>query len=89
MVLAISVLTLAEYLLGMRFGIDQLFFPDPKHHVQTTHPGRMSKAAALAFVFLGTALLLLQLAYRAAQRDARLLALATSLMLLMGFQGLL
>jgi len=88
-VLALSGLTLAEYLLHVNLGIDQLFFLDPEREVQTAYPGRMSIVAALGFAQLGTALLLIRLDSRTAQRIARLLALATGVVLLVGLLGLL
>ena len=88
-VLAISLLTLAEYLLHINLGIDELLFSDPGREVQAAHPGRMSVVAALGFGMLGTALLLIRLDSRTAQRIARLMALATSVMLLMGLLAFL
>ena len=88
-VLAISGLTLAEYLLRIDLGIDELLFPDPAHEVQAAHPGRMSLVGAWGFGLLGTALLLIRLDSRTAQRVARLMALATAVMLLMGLLAFL
>ena len=88
-VLVLSALTLAEYLLQVDLGIDELFFHDPERAVQTAHPGRMSVVAALGFALLGTALLLVRLEARTAQRIARMMTLATSVMLLVGLLGLL
>jgi hypothetical protein len=89
LVLAISGLTLGQYLLDIQLGIDELMFSDPEHAVQTSHPGRMSIVAALAFLMLGAALVLVRRPEAAAQRIARLLALVTSAMLLVGLLGFL
>jgi diguanylate cyclase (GGDEF)-like protein/PAS domain S-box-containing protein len=88
-VVAISGLTLAEYLLHINLGIDELLYPDPAHQVQAAYPGRMSIVGALGFGLLGTALLLIRLVSRTAQRIARLMALATAVMLLMGLLAFL
>jgi len=88
-VLAISGLTLAEYLLHVNLGIDEMFFLDPHNQAQTVHPGRMSIVGAVGFTLLGSALLLIRLESRTAQRIARLMAATTSLMLLVGVLGLL
>lgn len=88
-VLAISSLTLAEYLLHANLGIDEVFFRDPRNQAQTVHAGRMSMVGAMGFTLLGSALLLIRLESRTAQRIARLMAATTSLMLLVGVLGLL
>lgn len=88
-VLVLSGLTLAEYLLHIHLGIDQLFFPDPEREVHTAYPGRMSVVAALGFALLGTALRLIRADSRTAQRVARLMVLTTAVMLLVGLLGLL
>ncbi|WP_310057740.1 sensor domain-containing diguanylate cyclase [Lysobacter niastensis] len=88
-VLAISGMTLAEYLLHINLGIDELLFRDPAHEVQAAYPGRMSIIGALGFGLLGTALLLIRHDSRTAHRLARLMALTTSVLLLMGLLSLL
>ena len=55
LVVAIGVLTLAEYLLGRNLGIDELLFRDARA-VHTVHPGRLAPQSAVIFVFLGFAL---------------------------------
>ncbi|TWO78665.1 PAS domain S-box protein, partial [Denitratisoma oestradiolicum] len=49
-------LTLAEYLLGRDFGIDQLLFREAEGAVATSSPGRMAPNTALSFILLGLAL---------------------------------
>jgi PAS domain S-box-containing protein len=56
-VLAISALTLGEYLFGWDLGIDQWLFHDLPGTVGTSQPGRMSPATAFCFVLIGSALL--------------------------------
>jgi PAS domain S-box-containing protein len=56
-VLAISLLTSAEYLFGVNYGIDGLLFFDPGNP-QTLYPGRMVPATAGAFLLLSFGLLL-------------------------------
>jgi PAS domain S-box-containing protein len=50
-------LTLAEYVLGRNFGLDELFFPDYLI-TGTTFPGRMSPLATCCFLLMGLALAL-------------------------------
>jgi len=54
----IGVMTLAEYILAMDFGIDQFLM---QHYitVQTTNPGRMAPSTALCFTLTGCALVLI------------------------------
>lgn len=85
----ISGLTLAEYVSGESLGIDQFLFPDPTQAVQTAHPGRMAVVTACEFLLLGLAQLLVGVESRPAHRLARALALATSVMSLMGLLGFL
>ncbi|RUT05510.1 hypothetical protein DSM106972_035170 [Dulcicalothrix desertica PCC 7102] len=58
-VLAISTLTLSQYLWDFNIGIDELFFRDAPLSSATSHPGRMGLNTALNFILLGAALLLL------------------------------
>lgn len=57
-VMLIGLLTLAEYILGIDLGIDQLLM---KHYitVKTSHPGRMAPNTALCFSLTGAALAVL------------------------------
>jgi PAS domain S-box-containing protein len=74
----IGLATLAEYLFGINLGIDQLLFreaPGPG----VAHPGRMPLLAAVNFVLLGCALLLLDAETRRGRRPAQLLALPAGL----------
>ena len=61
-VIALGALTLAEHLRGWDFGIDQLLFRDAASdsHGVLYHHGRMPPDTALAFIILGSALLLLR-----------------------------
>ena len=54
----IGLLTLCEYVLGVDFGIDQLFFKD-EVSAQNEYPGRMSPATSLNLLLLGWALLII------------------------------
>jgi len=85
--LLISGLSLAEYLFVVDFGIDQIFFTDPDQSVQTEFPGRMSMAAALGFSLLGVAMLLIRSRSRFAQQVARIMALVTLTMSVVGLLG--
>jgi diguanylate cyclase (GGDEF)-like protein/PAS domain S-box-containing protein len=88
-VLALGALTLAEYVLGINLGVDELFFRDAGSEVQSAHPGRISVVGALSFTLLGSALLLVRLPSRTPQRIARLMALGAALLLLVGLLGFL
>jgi PAS domain S-box-containing protein len=52
----IGLLTLAQYLFGWNFGIDELLFQEQTSAVLTSPPGRMGLNSALNFIFLGIAL---------------------------------
>ena len=53
----VGALTLAEYLTGYRFGLDELLFKDL---VASAAPGRMAPFTAINFCAVGVALILLQ-----------------------------
>src|ERR1019366_3042594 len=55
-IVALGVVTLAEYLLRTDLGIDQLLFRDLVLPAGTSNPGRMAPEAAVNFVLLGAAL---------------------------------
>jgi PAS domain S-box-containing protein len=56
----VGLLTLAEHLTGVNFGIDQLLFKEAAGALVTTSPGRMGPPAATGFMFAGLALLLFE-----------------------------
>ena len=58
-IVGVSMLTLAEYGFGVNLGIDQALFADTANAAQTSHAGRMAPAAAVAFILLASALLVL------------------------------
>src|SRR6185436_5850289 len=47
----IGLLTLAEHLTGLNFGIDQLLFREAAGALATTSPGRMGPPASTGFMF--------------------------------------
>jgi two-component system cell cycle sensor histidine kinase/response regulator CckA len=55
-VAALGAATLAEYLLGLHLGIDQLLGSAKSYEINTTHPGRMAPETALIFALMGAAL---------------------------------
>jgi len=57
-VVLIALLTLAEYLVGVDIGIDQVLFADPAR-TPFPPPGRMAPNGALCFALVGAALVLL------------------------------
>jgi signal transduction histidine kinase len=58
-VIALGLVTLAQYLFGWNAGIDELLMKDRDELVDVGAPGRMSVLTALCFVSLGSAFLLL------------------------------
>ncbi|NGX42860.1 MAG: Signal transduction histidine-protein kinase BarA [Chlamydiae bacterium] len=57
-VAGISFLTLFQYLLGVDFGIDQLFLQQP-HSLNSPYAGRMAPNTSLGFCFLGISLIIM------------------------------
>jgi two-component system, cell cycle sensor histidine kinase and response regulator CckA len=58
-VLVVGALTVAEYVIGRDFGIDNLLFADKFSATQTSSAGRMSQATAGTFVALGAVFLVI------------------------------
>ncbi|MEG3860821.1 PAS domain-containing sensor histidine kinase [Microcoleus sp. herbarium12] len=59
LVILISLLTLIQYSFNLDLGIDQLLFKETSILTSSSVPGRMAPNTAAAFLFLGSALLLL------------------------------
>lgn len=74
-VLAVAIVTLAEYVSGRAFGIDELLFRDPGGII----PGRPAPNTALAFALLGGALLVLDMRARKGWAPAEYLAVGAAL----------
>jgi hypothetical protein len=72
-VVTVALVTLAEYLTGSNWGIDELLFRDNPGAIATSQPGRMAPATAVSFVFVGLALIASR-KRRASGRLARWLA---------------
>lgn len=58
-IIALGALTLGEYLTGLDFGIDQLFFREALPAFGTVSPGRMSANSCVNFILIGLALVFL------------------------------
>lgn len=71
----IGLLTLSEYIFGCNLGIDLLLFPEKAGAIGTFSPGRMAPLAAMNFVLLSLALLLLNFETRRGLRPAQILVL--------------
>ena len=71
----IGLLTLSECIFGCNLGIDLLLFPEKAGAIGTFSPGRMAPLAAMNFVLLSLALLLLNFETRRGLRPAQILVL--------------
>ena len=56
LLIALGAATLAEYLFGLNFAIDEIVFRDPSQQVGDSLPARMSPLAAYCFILSGVAL---------------------------------
>jgi len=87
-VASLGVATLLEYLLGVGFGIDELFFRDHSPLVETSLPARMSPASAFCFTMAG-GVLIAALWPRTRRRFAPTIGAAGSTLATIGVLGLL
>jgi hypothetical protein len=82
LVITISLLTLSQYVFDVNFGIDEFLGRDLTTSI---HPGRMGYNAAISFILIGAALLMLDLVptrgYQLAQVIAPIAALIGALVL--------
>jgi len=85
----LGAVTLAQYLLGINVGIDELLFRDAPDALLTSHPGRMAPVTALSFIFCGAALLLLDVSSRRGQRPAEFIILLPMALSFLGVLGYL
>ena len=86
-VASVGFFTLVEYIASINLGIDQLLVREPPGATGTTYPGRMAPNSALAFLFIGVALVVHELETEAGTRPAQLLALAAALVPLQAIIG--
>ncbi len=77
----LGALTLAQYVLQVDLGIDQLLFREPEGTVGTLSPGRMAPTSAVAFLLVGVSSWL--------ARSRRTASIAQALALLVGLLGTL
>jgi PAS domain S-box-containing protein len=77
LVVAIGAASACERLFGWELGIDELLFRRTLLATNLPNPGLMAQATAVAFIFLGTAILLLEWETRRKRRPAQALALIT------------
>ena len=85
LVALLGLFTLSEYIFGWDLGIDQLLAREAPGAFKTSSPGRMAPNAALNFLFLGGALLLLDV--RRGEWIASFLALAAAAVALLALMG--
>ena len=80
LVAAVGLLTLAEIGFHWDAGIDQLLFREPPGAVATPKPGQMAPTTALGFLFVGVALILVEMESPKRIWAAQLLAVATGML---------
>ncbi len=85
----IGLLTLGEYLFGWDLGIDQLLIEEPVGTLGSSFPGRMAAFAAVSFLLISLALLLLHVETSGGSRPAEFLALTTAAISVFSFTGYL
>ena len=73
-VILVAGLTLAEYMFGLDFSIDQLLFKEGMNAVLTTHPGRMAINTTVELIILAAALFVLNIKSRRGYCPAQYLA---------------
>ncbi|MGB2676872.1 MAG: ATP-binding protein [Candidatus Acidiferrum sp.] len=82
----VGLLTVSEYIFGCNLGIDLLLFPEKAGAIGTFSPGRMAPLAAMNFVLLSLALLLLNFETRRGLRPAQILVLPAAAAAILTFQ---
>ena len=85
LVALLGLLTLSEYVFGWDLGIDQLLAREAPGAFKTSSPGRMAPNAALNFLFLGGALLALEV--RRGEWIVSILALAAGAVAMLALMG--
>ncbi len=85
LVTLLGLLTLSEYAFGWDLGIDQLLAREAPGALKTSSPGRMAPNAALNFLFLGGALLALEV--RRGEWIVSILALAAAAVAMLALMG--
>jgi len=83
----VGLLTLAEYLSGRDLGIDQLFIREHQAKARAPILFRMGVETALCFVFLGIALVILDVETSRGRWPSQHLVLASACVTLLGFVG--
>src|SRR5256884_2891291 len=86
-VTVVGLLTLAEYLSGRDLGIDELFIREHQAKAQAALLVRMGVETALCFVFLGIALVVLDVKTSRGHWPSQHLVLASACVTLLGFVG--
>jgi signal transduction histidine kinase len=89
LVTLLGALTLAEYLLDVRLGIDQLLVKDSGPGMGFSYPGRMSPNSAFCFVLLGLALMFVDMQTRWVGWPSQFLAALVGCIAMVGFVGYL
>jgi PAS domain S-box-containing protein len=84
-VVLVGGLTLAEHLFRLNVGIDQLVFKESDSQAGQSFPGRMGVAASLNFLFLGLALLLMDVKLAGKYWPASFFAVAAGTITLLVF----
>lgn len=85
--LCLGLLRLAGYLFGWNVGNDQVLFAEKLLHDDPSFPNRISPNSALNFIFIGLALLLLDVTTRRGRRPSEFLAIVIALISLLALIG--
>lgn len=89
LVMAISTLTIIQYLFDLNFGLDELFFSDAPHALATFAPGRMALHTAIGLFILSIVTLLYTRKNGSFTLTAQLLSLFVLLLSIMPIFGYL
>lgn len=84
-VFGVGLATLAEYRLGLQFGIDQFFHAGSAVPDRRIYPGRMAVATATNFLLMGAALAILDTSARRVSQLLALLAIGIATLAMLGY----
>jgi signal transduction histidine kinase len=86
-VMAISLLTLGEYIFNRNFGIDEFLFKDLPLNLNTRYPGRIAFISSICFLLLGFALIFIDTKIKSLKYLSQIVPFAAGLLSLMPVLG--